>query len=97
MKLVIKGDANKVERLEKELRLRLKRDGLNASLIKGKGKEKPEETKTTTGDDKKPHWKEVVAAVGAAKTLEDLEQFKSDDRASVIKAVAERELELEAI
>ncbi|QQV90888.1 hypothetical protein M1M24_gp17 [Polaribacter phage Freya_1] len=96
MKLVIKGDANKVERLEKELRLRLKRDGLNASLIKGKGKEKPE-IKTTTDDDKKPHWKEVVAAIGAAETLEDLEQFKSDDRASVIKALAEKELELEAI
>tara|TARA_R110001606_G_scaffold321052_3_gene467906 strand:- start:1730 stop:2020 length:291 start_codon:yes stop_codon:yes gene_type:complete len=96
MKLVIKGDANKLERLEKELRLRLKRDGLNASLIKGKGKEKPEVTKTTT-EDKPPHWKEVVASVKEAETLEDLVQFESDERASVIKAVAERRLELEAI
>ncbi|QQV90630.1 hypothetical protein Danklef4_7 [Polaribacter phage Danklef_4] len=94
MKLIIEGDINKITRLGKELRLRLKRDNLSVSM--SEGKEKPE-IKTTTDDDKKPHWKEVVAAIGAAETLEDLEQFKSDDRASVIKALAEKELELEAI
>jgi len=94
LKLIIEGDINKITRLGKELRLRLKRDNLSVSM--SEGKEKPE-IKTTTDDDKKPHWKEVVAAIGAAETLEDLEQFKSDDRASVIKALAEKELELEAI
>jgi len=92
--LIIEGDINKITRLGKELRLRLKRDNLSVSM--SEGKEKPE-IKTTTDDDKKPHWKEVTAAIGAAETLEDLEQFKSDDRASVIKALAEKELELEAI
>ena len=92
--MIIEGDINKITRLGKELRLRLKRDNLSVSM--SEGKEKPE-IKTTTDDDKKPHWKEVVAAIGAAETLEDLEQFKSDDRASVIKALAEKELELEAI
>ena len=93
--LIIKGDLPPIARLSKELRLRLKRDNLSMSIADGK--EKPEIKTTTDDENKKPHWKEVVAAIGAAKTLEDLEQFKSDDRASVIKAVAERELELEAI
>lgn len=32
MKLIIKGSANKVKRLENELRLRFKRDGLEVSI-----------------------------------------------------------------
>ena len=53
-------------------------------------------TKTRT-EDKAPHWKEVVASVKEAETLEDLVQFESDERASVIKAVEEKRLELEVI
>lgn len=66
-----------------------------AILLRHKGIAEGDE-KTTT-DNKSPHWKEVVALVKDAETLEDLVQFKSDDRASVIKAVAERKIELEVI
>ena len=40
---------------------------------------------------------ECYVDICCAETLEDLVQFESDERASVIKAVAERRLELEAI
>ncbi|WP_435415872.1 hypothetical protein [Polaribacter aestuariivivens] len=95
-KLILKGDTEVLERIAKSLRLKAKRNDIEVSLIKKeKGKEKPE-GKTTT-EDKKTHWKEVVASVNEAKTLENLVPFESDERASVIKAVAERKLELESI
>jgi len=46
---------------------------------------------------KKPKPNEVIDLVNEVKTLEDLRQYESDKRATVVKAVAEKKLELETI
>lgn len=46
MELIIKGRADKIKRLEKELRLRFKRDGLKASIdVKNIEVKEPKEVK----------------------------------------------------
>ncbi len=65
MKLIIKGSADKIKRLEKELRLRFKRDGLEASIdvknieveseeVEGSKVDKTDESKTEPIINKEP-------------------------------------------
>lgn len=82
MKLVIVGNESKVSRLHKELALRLKRDGLD-SYTESKDVRDIEVDLTVKLT--------AVEAVELIKTItdeNDLEQFKSDTRKTVIDAVA---------
>lgn len=51
MILKIEGDDNKINRLEKELRLRIKRDGLKMSVVE---KKKQKESKPPVEKEPKP-------------------------------------------
>lgn len=54
MKLIIEGDDNKVRRLEKELRLRIKRDGLKSSTTGAKKVKKAENIEAVESKEVKP-------------------------------------------
>lgn len=89
MELVIKGNDNRVKRLVKELKLRLKRDKLEYSLIDGKKPEAKQENSKA-----KEHHNTVIGKIKEATSLDELDQFKNDDRKSVKSALKAKVLEL---
>jgi len=84
MKLVIKGNESKIKRLAKELKLRLKRDGLDYEI---KGKKLEELSKDKSNDSDLPKGaNDRIELINAVEKIEDLKPFESDDRATVKKA-----------
>jgi len=78
--LKIKGSDKKIKQLARELKVRASRTGLEMSL--------------ELSEDKKLLAKEVIALVKKVETLEDLVQYESDERATVVTAVEAKKAEL---
>jgi len=74
MELIIKGSDKRIKRLAKELKVRVKRDKLELSLIDKKV------------ENSKPLCKDVIELIENVETLEALKEFEADDRATVKKA-----------
>lgn len=87
MELIIKGGYKKLRQLQRELRYRCKRDKLELSLIKEEVLEEKEEIVILNTT-------KTVALIKAVDTIEGLKEFESDERVTVIKAVAARKEEL---
>ena len=90
MKLIIEGKESKINRLAKELRLRLKRDGLDSKI---KGGKKPKEDSNEENELPKGAG-DRIELIKAIETIEDLKLFESDDRATVKKAYEDKLEEL---
>ena len=78
--LKIQGSDKKIKQLARELKVRARHTGLEMSL--------------TLSEDKKLLAKEVIALVEKVETLEDLVQYESDGRATVVTAVKAKKDEL---
>ncbi len=84
--LEIKGSDKKIKQLARELKVRVRRTGLEMSLTESKKVELSEDIKLLA--------KEVIALVENVETLEDLVQYESDERATVVTAVKAKKAEL---
>ena len=84
-KLIIEGDKKYLLKLVRENRSRKNRWGLGITLT--------EEVETPKGS--KPSALDLIEAISKVESLEDLKEFESDKRVTVIAAVESKKKELD--
>lgn len=92
-KLIIKGDAKQLKQIATQIRLRVRKYGLVVET-KGFDKKEKEVKPTPPAGDVLTLAKDIIALVEKATSVEEFKMYIEDTRATVVKAIEVKTIEL---